>query len=72
MKSHDDAWESLACTQLERIVSLCERFEADWREGSSTRIEGYLATAPAALRPAVLPRLIGLEVELRGPAANIR
>jgi len=66
MKNHDgDELDPLPRQQLEQVATLCDRFEADWRAGCSSRIEHYLTTALDAERPAVLQTLIGLEVELR-------
>ncbi len=49
----------------ERIDSICDRFEQDFRAGQQPRIEQHLSQSPEPLRPALLKALVGLEVELR-------
>ncbi len=57
--------ESFGADQLNRIIAICERFEAEWREGLSPRIEAYLDGGQPAVRDRLLRELILIEVELR-------
>ena len=48
-----------------RIVTICDQFEAEWRDDRSPRIEDYLERAEPDLRDMLFPELIAIEVELR-------
>jgi hypothetical protein len=50
---------------LERIVAVCDRYEAAWRVGLTPRIEDHLEDVPEPQRPALLRELLALELELR-------
>jgi serine/threonine protein kinase len=50
--------------EFERIVAICDRFEAAWRGGERPRIEEFLAANPSISRPALLRELVALELEL--------
>jgi tRNA A-37 threonylcarbamoyl transferase component Bud32 len=57
--------ETLSTLELERIIAVCERFEADWKAGRPGSIEAELAAADEAIRPELFRELLALEVELR-------
>jgi WD40 repeat protein/tRNA A-37 threonylcarbamoyl transferase component Bud32 len=50
---------------FERIVGVCEAYEAAWRARQGARIEDYLEKVPEQERPALLRELLALELELR-------
>jgi serine/threonine-protein kinase len=50
--------------EFERIVAVCDRFEAQWRRGERPQIEDFLAGHPSISRPALLRELLALELEL--------
>ncbi len=54
-----------------QIDELCDRFESQWRGGKRPRIEDYLASAPANLRPSLLQHLLPVELELRATAGDM-
>jgi serine/threonine-protein kinase len=49
-----------------RLDSLCNEFEATWRDGARPRIEDFLARAAAPDRPDLLRELIALDAYHRG------
>src|SRR5262245_22000033 len=57
--------ESIEADALSRVLAACERFEAEWRDGRSPRMETYLEGVEPGLRDKVLRELIAIEVELR-------
>ncbi len=69
MSQEADDRESLQCTQLERIVSLCDRFEHAWRQGDRPRIESFLTAIDD--REALLERLLLIELDLRKEAGEL-
>lgn len=48
-----------------RIVDICDRFEVNFQQGRTLRIEDYLNDSDDSIRPALLRELIALELELR-------
>jgi serine/threonine protein kinase len=50
--------------ELEQIVKVCDEFEERWRGGDRPRIEASIAQHPSLPRPALLSRLLALELEL--------
>jgi hypothetical protein len=50
--------------EFERIVEVCDRFEAQWRGRQRPRIEEFLARNPSVSRPTLLGELLALELEL--------
>ena len=52
-------------TDLDQIIAICDRFEADWRAGRPHRIEGYLDKVPETLRDRLFGELRALDLELR-------
>jgi predicted Ser/Thr protein kinase len=59
--------------EFERIVEVCDRFEAQWRGGQQPQIEEFLARNPSVSQPALLRELLALELELarsKGDAPN--
>src|SRR4051794_4552135 len=50
---------------LRRIVSLCERYEAAWRDGHPPRIEEMLQEVPRPDWPEVLRILVAQDVQIR-------
>ena len=50
--------------EFERIIEVCDRFEAQWRSGQRPRIEEFIAPNPSISRPALLRELLALELEL--------
>jgi tetratricopeptide (TPR) repeat protein len=59
------AESSLSPTELNVVISRCDRFEAAWRAGTPPAIEADVADAPEALRPELFRQLLALELELR-------
>ena len=57
--------ESRRAPQARRLDALCDRFEAAWAAGQRPRIEEELADSPESERPALLRRLLVLELEVR-------
>ena len=55
----------LSPTQAWRVDAVCQRFEADLRDGYAPRIEDFVAQADPPQRVALLRELIALDVELR-------
>jgi eukaryotic-like serine/threonine-protein kinase len=55
----------LSVSHLRRIIAFCDRFETDWRAGKRPRIEDLLPQVSRDSRPALLHRLVLLELELR-------
>jgi hypothetical protein len=53
-----------SAAEFERIVGVCDRFEAGWRRGERPRIEEWLARSPSLSRSALLHELLALELEL--------
>jgi serine/threonine protein kinase len=60
--------ESLPCSLLERIISLCDRFEQAWKAGERPRIESFLNRVDDP--DALLTRLLLLELDLRREAGE--
>lgn len=54
----------------ERIDSVCDHFEQDFRAGQHPAIEIYCADATEAVRPALFRALLELEIELRQKAGE--
>ena len=52
-------------SRFDRVDRGCDRFEEEWASGARPRIEDYLDMAPEADRPALLRRLVALEIDLR-------
>src|SRR5262249_28801308 len=52
-------------SHLERLVLICERFEATWREGGRPRISDFLGDLREPLRTAALRELLALDLRLR-------
>jgi serine/threonine protein kinase/Flp pilus assembly protein TadD len=52
-------------SQLNRLNRLCDRFERAWREGSSPRIEDFLAEVAEVERAELLRELLSLEIHYR-------
>src|SRR5208337_3784522 len=50
--------------EFERIVKVCDGFEAQWRRGERPRIEEFLARNPSLPRPFLFRELLALELEL--------
>ena len=63
--TNETAVGSTSLTLLKRVIEMCDRFEADWRTACPAPLEHYLETALPHDRPAVLHRLLCLEIELR-------
>ena len=58
-------------SRLDRVDRACDRFEDAWAAGGTRpSIEGGMAEAPAADRPALFPRLLELELDLRRGAGE--
>ena len=57
--------ESRRAPPVRRLDALCDRFEAAWAAGQRPRIEEELADTPESERPALLRRLLVLELEVR-------
>jgi hypothetical protein len=55
----------LAPTQAERLIRICDRFEADWRAGRRPRIKEIVCDLPEPDQSGVLRMLLGLELRLR-------
>jgi tetratricopeptide (TPR) repeat protein len=56
---------SLQLTDLDRILAICDQFEADWKAGRPHRIEDDLVKVPELLRDRLFGELQALEVELK-------
>jgi serine/threonine protein kinase len=52
-------------TKLARLIRICERFENDWKDGKSPRIESLLGGAGADDQTSLLRELLFVEVQLR-------
>ena len=52
-------------SQVRRIDSVCDRFEADWNAGMRPAIEEFLKNTPAAEQPALLRELVMLDLYYR-------
>ena len=63
--SHSNGAQSTAILPLLRVVSACEQFEVEWRDGRTPRIETYLEGALPGERERLLRELLAIEVELR-------
>src|SRR5262245_2695305 len=50
---------------LEQIDSVCDRFEAAWKDGLSPRIEEFVGQATGSQRSDLIAALLGVELELR-------
>ena len=50
-----------------RIDPACDQFEAAWQQGTSPRIEEYLADTPTDVREALLRELLHLEIHYESP-----
>jgi formylglycine-generating enzyme required for sulfatase activity len=62
--SHDDD-QSMTPSYLERVITVCDDFEAAWRNGREPWIEDYLLSQPELIRPALLREMLAIELELR-------
>jgi WD40 repeat protein len=65
--------DSLTPELWHQVDRACDRFEAAWRAAGTAgrpRLEDYLAEAPAALRPVLLPELLALELAYRRRAGE--
>src|ERR1022692_3211812 len=62
---HSNGAQSSAILPLQRVVSACERFEVEWRDGRTPRIESYLECVEPGERERLLRELLAIEVELR-------
>src|SRR3954447_7998149 len=62
---NDQDDQSLTPSHLERVVAVCDAFDAAWRDGQDPGIEDYLRGQPGAMRPALLRELLAIELELR-------
>jgi eukaryotic-like serine/threonine-protein kinase len=60
-----DQGESFEDDSTARIVTICEEFEAEWKDGRSPRIEDHLDRAEPAFRDRLFPELIAIELEIR-------
>jgi hypothetical protein len=60
-----DEDNALPSVDLERIIAICDRFEADWKAGYPHQIEGDQYKLPTPLRPRLFRELLALELELR-------
>jgi len=56
--------------EFERIVKVCDSFEAQWRRGERPRIEEFLGRNPSLPRPVLFRELLALELELAQAAGN--
>src|SRR5512135_2874180 len=56
---------SLAVADLDQLIAICDRFEADWKLGRPRSIEEELREAPERLRDRLLCDLLALELEAR-------
>ncbi|MGP0068634.1 MAG: protein kinase domain-containing protein [Isosphaeraceae bacterium] len=61
---HDQV-DSFGDDSSARIVTACDRFEAEWRDDRSPRIEDYLDRAGPTLRDRLFPELLGIELEIK-------
>ena len=68
VRSYAYGGDSLSYSQLERIVSACDRFEESWRRGEGPRIEDFL-TEPD-VHDALLERLLLIELDFRRGAGE--
>src|SRR5512135_404262 len=57
---------SLPVADLDRLIAICDRFEADWKSGRPRSIEDELREAPEPLLDRLLRDLLALELEARG------
>src|SRR5271165_403555 len=60
-----DDFGRLSPTQAWRVDAVCQRFEAELRDGYAPRVEDFVAQADSPQRVALLRELIALDVELR-------
>jgi hypothetical protein len=58
--------------EFERIVTVCDEFEAQWRRGERPRIAEFLTRHPSLPRPALFRELLTLELELVGAEGRSR
>ena len=65
MRSEMASDDSLSASRLNRIIGVCDRFEAAWRAGTPRAIEHDLGGVEDQLRSCLLRELLALEVELR-------
>src|SRR5271154_4504798 len=56
---------SLQLTDLDRILAICDQFEADWKAGRPHFIEDDLGKVPEVLRDRLFGELQALELELK-------
>ena len=50
---------------LQCFVTVCEQFEADWRAGTSPRLDAYLQAVEPSERRRLFCELLAIEIELR-------
>lgn len=63
-----DRWEKVAgAAQL--VDEICDRFEADWKEGPPPDLAGYLDRAPPGRRAQLLRDLVCIDLEYRWRSA---
>jgi serine/threonine protein kinase/formylglycine-generating enzyme required for sulfatase activity len=60
-----DRSKSVSLGQLQRLVALCDRFEAEWRAGRRPRAEDFVLEEPEPDRRLLLARLLTIEVSER-------
>ena len=68
MRSYAYGGDSLSYSELERIVSACDRFEHAWRQGEGPRIETFLTDGD--IHDALLERLVLIELDFRRAAGE--
>jgi hypothetical protein len=68
VRSYAYGGDSLSYSQLERIVSACDRFEHSWRRGDGPKIESFLTDAD--IQHALLERLLLIELDFRRAAGE--
>jgi eukaryotic-like serine/threonine-protein kinase len=57
--------ESVSLRQLQRLVAVCDRFEAEWRAGRRPKAEDFVLEEPEPDRRLLLARLLTVEVDER-------
>ena len=50
---------------FERVIAVCDRYEAEWRAGRAPRIEDWLGKVGESERQTLLRELLALDLELR-------
>jgi tRNA A-37 threonylcarbamoyl transferase component Bud32 len=62
--------DSLPLEELQRVVDLCDSFEADWQTGTRPNLEATVAKGTPLQRGELLLRLVELELELRAKSGE--